>query len=488
MKRSFVYICCAGLFAALPGCKKYLEKEPDNRTNITSPAQIGQLLTSAYPKGNYILFCEAMSDNVEDRGVAGVGLDFADRINAQSYRFQVVEDVPDDIDGPTNYWNSCYKAIAVANQALEIIRNSPDSTSLSAYKGEALLARAYAHFMLVTLFSKPYNPVSSSSDPGIPFVTEPETETFKTYERKTVSFVYEMVEKDLTEGYPLINDQIYTSAPRFHFNKRAAAAFAARFYLFKQDYNQVVSYATTALGTSVVENLRPWNTVLTNLQYAELEVEYTKSTTEGNLLLQEAASIWGRYHPSFRFGLGPNLAQKIFFTDNVSGGFYAYDLYGTTQAFNLPKFSEYFVRENLNANSGIPYNTIPLLTGEEALLNRAEAYLRLNNNNAALADLNSFASENIDEYDPTAHRITASKASTFYNTSSATGILNAILDFKQAFFLLEGLRWFDIIRLGIPVQHVTSEGEVIQVLPDDNRRVLQLPVTTRIAGLEPNPR
>jgi hypothetical protein len=50
------------------------------------------------------------------------------------------------------------------------------------------------------------------------------------------------------------------------------------------------------------------------------------------------------------------------------------------------------------------------------------------------------------------------------------------------------LRWFDIIRLGIPVVHTTAEGEQIYLAPDDNRRVLQLPALTKQAGLEPNPR
>jgi starch-binding outer membrane protein, SusD/RagB family len=66
--------------------------------------------------------------------------------------------------------------------------------------------------------------------------------------------------------------------------------------------------------------------------------------------------------------------------------------------------------------------------------------------------------------------------------------LNAVLDFKRAFFLHEGMRWFDILRLHIPVTHTTVQGETFELTPDDNRRVLQLPSLTKQAGLEPNPR
>jgi hypothetical protein len=488
MKKPVIYFSLLLLLSA-SGCKKYLDKEPDNRTQVRTPEQIAQLLTTAYPKGNYIPFCEAMSDNAEDKLAGSSGLDFFDKINRESFRYEVVQVAPDDIDSPDFYWSQCYKAIAAANQALEYINTSEDSASLRAHKGEALLARAYAHFMLVTLFAEVYDPTSAASNPGIPYVTEPEKVTFKDYERGTVASVYQNIERDLTEGLPLLNDAIYGTAPRFHFNRRAAAAFAARFYLFKQEWDKVVSYANAALGNSATENLRPWNSILTNLQYAELEAEYTKSTTQGNLLLQESNSVWGRSYASIRYGLGDQITNELFLRPNVTGNFYAYDVYGANpQFYNIPKFYEHFVRENINANSGEPYNTIPLLTGEEALLNRAEAYLRLNNTNAALNDLNSFASRNIDEYDAASDRVTTSKCANYYGVSGPTAVLLAILDFKRAFFMHEGMRWFDILRLRIPVVHLTQQGEFIQLSGNDPRRVLQLPALTIQAGLEPNPR
>ena len=488
MKRIILY---ASLLSAvvLAGCKKYLDKEPDNRTRITTPDQIAQLLTTAYPQGNYIMFTESMSDNAEDKGAGGTGYDFVDKINSQSYKYEVVESSPDDLDSPDFYWNSCYKAIAAANQALEYIEAAQNKDQLNAHKGEALVARAYSHFMLVTLFAKAFDPATAASDPGIPYVTAPEKTVLAQYERKTVAYVYEMIEKDLLAGLPLINDQIYGTAPKFHFNKKAAAAFAARFYLFKRDYNSVVKYATQALGTTATESLRNWNTTLTNLQYYELEAEYTKSSEPGNLLLQEANSIWGRAYPSIRYGLGQQVANLLLLSRNVTGWVYAYDLYGANpEVYNIPKFYEHFVRENLNANSGQPYNTIPLFTGEEALLNRSEAFVRLNNSNAAINDMNAFISKNIDSYDPATDNVDVQKIVAFYGGSPANAMIMAVLDFKRAFFLHEGMRWFDILRLKIPVVHMTKEGQRIELTPDDKRRILQLPVLTKQAGLEPNSR
>jgi hypothetical protein len=488
MKRIILYASLIAVIS-LTGCKKYLDKEPDNRTQIRTPEQIAQLLTTAYPQGSYILFTESMSDNAEDKGSGGTGYDYVDKINRQSYRYEVVESAPDDLDSPDWYWKSCYEAIAAANQALEIIEASPNKAQLSAHRGEALVARAYAHFMLVTLFAKSYDPATAASDPGIPYVTAPEKTILAQYERKTVAFVYEMIEKDIKEGLPLINDQIYGTAPKFHFNRKAAAAFAARFYMFKQDYNSVVTYATQALGTTATESLRNWNTTLTSLQYYELEAEYTKSSEPGNLLLQEANSIWGRAYPSLRYGLGQDIATKIILSRNVTGWIYAYDMYGANPTvYNIPKFYEHFVRENLNANFGEPYNTIPLFTGEEALLNRAEAYVRLNNSTASINDMNAFISKNIESYDPSTDNVSPAKIQAYYGGATNNAMILAVLDFKRAFFLHEGLRWLDILRLKIPVVHTTKEGERIELTPDDKRRVLQLPPLTKQAGLEPNTR
>jgi tetratricopeptide (TPR) repeat protein len=488
MKRIIVYIFLISILP-LAGCKKFLEKLPDNRTEVTSPEQVALLLTTAYPHASYILFSEAMSDNAEDKGGGGAG-DPTDLINRQSFLFQEVQSR--ELDSPEAYWDSCYKAIAVANQALEIIDNAADKSAFRPHRGEALLTRAYAHFMLVTLFSKVYDPATASSDLGIPYVTKPEKEVFAKYDRGTVASVYEMIEKDLKEGLSLVDDRIYGNAPKFHFTERAAHAFASRFYLFKRDYAQVIAHAGQAFTGSAAENLRPWNTTYSDLQYFDLQALYTKSTERANILLQEANSIWGRSYPLYRFGLGTDLLNELFLNQNVTGGAYAirFNVYGSVRFYNIPKFYEHFVRAGINADIGDPYNTIPLLTAEEVLFNRAEAYARLKNYPAALADLNAWISKNIRAYNSAQHDLTTKKVVDFYKLPADTSgaLIRAALDFKRVTFMHEGLRWFDILRLKIPIVHTTDEGLRIQLGPNDNRRVLQLPQEASLSGIPLNPR
>ncbi|HVU55044.1 MAG TPA: RagB/SusD family nutrient uptake outer membrane protein [Puia sp.] len=488
MKRTIFHllIWCPGL--CLMSCNKQLDKLPDNRAIIVTPDQVTQLLVAAYPHANYIPFMEPMSDNAEDKGSAPASADPESfQINSQSYRFQDVTSIR--YDSPIAYWDSCYRAIATANLALTYC-NGPDSANYSAQKGEALVCRAYAHFMLVCLFAKPYNPASSATDPGIPYVTEPQGSVFQKYERGTVASVYASIESDLTRGLALIQDKIYGTAPKFHFTLQAAHAFATRFYLFKQDYAQVISHASAVFGTSSPATLiRDQVTLYGTLQYAQLAINYVSSANSANILLQEAQSAYFDSYAQYRYGYGQGWNVNFFTAPNVTGGTIAIDTYGATpQVFNFPKWSPYTVG---NPSFGVRYGLIPLFAMEEILMARAEAYARTGNNNLALADLNAWVSKNIKNYNPATHNLNTTKASNFYGLSVTNALIQSALDFKRFTYFQEGIRWLDNIRLGMTIYRFNGSDFSIPIdaiQANDPRRVLQLPPEAIADGLAPNPK
>lgn len=484
MQKRILSISCLLLLMAT-GCKKYLEKEPDNRAQLNTPEKVSQLLTSAYPQANYMSFAESISDNVNDKGAGSIEL-----TNRDPYFFEDTKD--NQQDSPEFYWDACYRAISTANLALDAITKAPDSARYSAQKGEALVARAYAHFMLVNYFAKFYDPQTATSDPGIPYVTEVENVVIKQYDRKTVAYDYEMIEKDLLEGLPLIKDEAY-SVPRYHFNRAAANAFAARFYLFKKDYNKVVQYANAALpSNNVAAVLRPWNTIYRTMTYNELYAVYEKATEPANLLLIETQSLWGRNYYTVRYGLDATKRDSIFAT-NVTGGKWAFEFQTYTAGTNnylLPKINEYFVKTSVNAEIGFPYVMVPAFTTEEVLFNRAEANTYLNNTAAALADLNTYASTRIVNYDAGTHAITAAKIFGYYGTANLQqGLILTILDFKRAEYVQEGMRWFDVLRYKIPVTHISvNPNRTMTLGANDLRRVFQIPASAELSGVSQNPR
>lgn len=479
-----IIISFSFLGLALSGCEKFLEHPPDNRATLTSPEKVSQLLGTAYPQANYMAFSESVSDNVGDKGIGAV-----DQTNTDLFFFRDISYTQQDT--PEYYWNACYAAIAAANQALDVCLKASDPENYIAQKGEALVARAYAHFMLVTFFSKVYDASTAGSDPGIPYVTEPEKVVFKNYERRSVSYVYEMIEKDLTEGLPLLNDKLY-SIPRYHFTKAAAHVFASRFFLFKKDYAKVVAHANLVFpGNNITALLRPWNSTYRTLTYNELWARYAKATEPANLLLAETSSFWARNYYRVRYGLNDSLSDVIL-GNNVTGGTWAfqYQLYTSgTDNYLLPKVNEYFVRVSVNAEIGYPYVMVPLFTAEEALFNRAEANAQMNNTSAAIEDLNAYAATRIVNYNITSHTITAPRIQNFYGVSNIqTATVNAILDFKRAEFVQEGMRWLDLLRHKLPVQHTTVSGEVLTLGANDPLRVFQIPESARLSGLDLNPR
>ncbi|WP_205513742.1 RagB/SusD family nutrient uptake outer membrane protein [Longitalea arenae] len=484
MEKTLLYASVI-LLMGVASCKKFLEQPPDNRAVLNSPEKVAQLLGTAYPQANYMAFSESISDNVADKGIGTL-----DRTNIDPYNFKDVAN--NEEDSPEFYWNACYKAIAAANQALEVCVNAKDAQNYSAQKGEALLCRAYAHFMLVTFFSKVYDPATAGADPGIPYVLKPEKVVFEQYERKTVQYVYEMIEKDLTEGLPLIDDKFY-SVPRYHFNKAAAHAFATRFYLFKRQYNKVLEHAAKVFpNNNVIAMLRPWNTEYRILTYNELWARYAKATEAANLLIAETRSLWGRNYIGIRYGLDAQKSNEILLAANVTGGtrVFRYQLYtiGTNNYF-LPKVNEYFVRESVNAEIGYPYVMVPLLTAEEVLFNRAEANVLLNNINDVIKDMNDYASTRIYNYNAATHTITANRLRSFYRTNDLQqAALTAVMEFKRAEFVQEGMRWFDLLRYKVPVVHPTAEGETLMLKADDPMRVFQIPDVAKRAGIAQNPR
>ncbi len=173
--------------------------------------------------------------------------------------------------------------------------------------------------MLATLFAKPYDPVNASNDPGIPYVLTPEKVIFQNYTRKTMAYTYEMIEKDLLAGLPLLDDTRYT-VPRYHFTKSAANAFAARFFLYKQDYEKALSYANAVLSsTSLTAILRPWNTTYLSVTYRELWALYAKASEPANLLLVETSSSWARNYYNERYGMDANKRTEILNSHVASG-------------------------------------------------------------------------------------------------------------------------------------------------------------------------
>jgi len=475
------------LLFSMPSCKKYLEQSPDNRAEINTIDKLSQLVSTAYPSRDYLTFTEASSDNSEDKG-EGIG-DLNDVIDLP-YSWQDV--IGDNTSSSTTYWNACYEAIASANQALESIQTNNMGAAALPYKGEALVCRAYAHFMLATLFATPYKIGGANDAPGIPYVDKPETKVIQPYTRGTVASTYARIKEDLEAGLPLLQSAAY-KVPKYHFTPAAGHAFAARFYLFLGEWQKVVDHATlTVPSNDFINNMRPVSSTLRTYGNEEYRINYMGSGQKYNLLLLGTYSLYARYS-SPRHGFGNKMRSMFSAAGNITGKALA----NVVLQYSVPNYTTYKFKENFFYTSpgvGFPYLTFAGFTVDEALMNRAEAYVELGQNNLALKDINDFYSQRIVGYNPNTDAVTAAKIATYYPaiTDPKQGLIRTILDAKKAEFLQEGLRWWDIIRRDITVVHntidINAKETFAELKPGDPHRIFQLPLEVKTSGVELNPR
>jgi hypothetical protein len=514
MKTNYLYICI-GLMIVLfsTSCEGFLDTLPDNRTQIDTEKKITQLLVSAYPQANISTIAELSSDNFVDNNAP----------NAQGKYFYLnsLREMDDQLfawepafastaqDSPSYIWENCYTAIAAANHALKAIEDlaGADTLLYRAQKGEALLCRAYGHFLLVNIFSQTYKDETASAlDMGIPYATKPETVVRGEYTRGTVTDTYAKIQKDIEDGIELINDEIY-SIPKYHFNKKAAYAFAARFYLYKREYDKVLKYANEVLGSNPATLLRNWDKKYSSS--SEIAYDYIDVNHPCNLMILPTNSIYNRVYGTryghngdamngSTYGSGPTWAGmipaflgKVYIRNSQDYGVF------------LPKNSEMFEYTDKVANIGLPHIVRAEFTAEETLLCRAEALVYLNRLPEAMADLESWNTSHLvtnrltntiikSFYMPT-NKLFVKKlnptliSSNFTISADQEPYIHCVLHFRRIETLFDGLRWFDLKRYGIEITHKIGRTRVENLLINDPRRAIQIPQEVIGAGMEENP-
>ena len=519
------YILAATAIFGLSSCNKFLDTTPDNRATVDSEEKVISLVGSAYSENDHILIAEFYSDNVDNYGVQYTGTSrFFDSI----YQWSELQE--SNNESTERIWGSYYSAIAAANQAIIAIDElgGPErSTAMSQALGEAYLCRAYSHFILVNMFCLQYNKKTSTTDLGIPYMTKPETTLAPQYERGNVAAVYAQIEEDLEKGLALVGDDNYT-VPKYHFNKLAAYAFAARFYLFYEKYDLVIKYADMCLGSSPATMLRDYDVLATmpngSPQQQPTTLHYVDPSVNANLLLFTAFSVMGQafgaYGTASMYSHGSYLATYEDCQAAQPWGTSAYkdapSVYtGSMDRVIFWRCPRIFQYTDPVAGIGYVRTVYPALSTDECLLNRAEAYVHLGDYNKACDDLNLW----VHNCNKTKDVMTPESIKAFYDKvdywewnkatvkkhinpvfgaveegSQEEAMYQCIVAAKRIESLGLGQRWFDVKRFGIEIHrrsmNMAGKPETLtDSMPiDDPRRAMQLPVRVIAAGITPNPR
>lgn len=435
-------------------------------------------------------------------------------------------------------WENAYSAIAHSNQALDAIAELGED-NLLAEKGEALITRAYSHFVLVNVFCKHYDPATSSTDLGIPYMEKSETSLNPQYERGTVKEVYEKINTDIEAALPLISDDMYEIAS-YYFTQKAAYAFAARFNLYYEQWQKAVDYASEVISTNPTSSIRDWSE-LGSLPRDPDVVTNAYISDPANLLAIPTTSslgiIFGAYYTGSRFNHSAAVASETLWAptpwdyddeSGISTNNYLFRpfVYSGT---NLDKSLLYkipYMFEYTDPVAGIGYHKSVMIpfTTDETLLVRAEANTMLGNNTEALNDINDwtrnfylgiaqdgegnnsyyYAETTLEKVNELYNALPYASENTFsskkklnpaFTVQAGTqeNLLHYVLQCRRVLTIHEGLRWFDIKRYGIEVVRYQLQPngslKTLDVLgTDDERRALQLPKDVISAGIEANPR
>lgn len=525
---AFVLGASAATFTA---CDDYLDTMPDNRTTLDNEDKVQKMLTSAYPDHEFITATELLADNSDE----------FPRFNSDGRwwddTYSWKDEMERDNSSVKNIWEGSYVSIAATNEVLDALGN-PTSIKGQQMRAEALVCRAYNHFVLASIFCKAWTQ-NAEQDLGLPYMTTSEKDLAPKYERGNLKDFYENIQTDLEEGLKNISDDYYT-VPKYHFNVKAAWAFACRFYIYTEQWEKAIDAANKVLGTNPSSVLRDWRALSTTSDREANWNMYVDASNPANLLLATGYSnlgyMYGNWGVYSRYNHGITLAalETLGFNYAAAGIGYNRQIFGTHSSirkrpgyyagsgidkvitFKLPFKFEY---TDLVAGIGYRHTVTTLFTTDEVLLNRAEAYIMTNQYDLAAADLTTWK----NNYTTNTTKLTPEYIQNFYKdlpyaysddqkiqsqikkhlnpafAIDAEGsvqecMLQCMLCFRRTETLQTGLRWFDIKRYGIeiPRRQIDVNNKPIArtdwLSKDDPRRAVQIPQDVRDAGLAPNPR
>ena len=283
---SFIMLLVSSLFCA---CDDYLDVEPSKSTSVVIETgdHINALLNyyTVYYLENSPWLINASDDqdcSTEWYDITGTKCD-GYSIEALSYALWKKDFIPTFTDVT---WKAEYEKIFYANTILEKVDNVSglSAEEVEDIKREARFIRAYSCWYLAQIYCLPYVEGNEGKQ-GI--VLKTSTSFDESVKRATLKETYDFIEKDLIEALkietPLKKIGNTKKWNSIRANKAAVNGFAARFYLYKNDYVNALKYAKIALAShnelvdynTDMKYMDSKTTVTINGKSEEVEFPYT---------------------------------------------------------------------------------------------------------------------------------------------------------------------------------------------------------------------
>lgn len=487
MKKRKIYhgLWLAVLGCSLMACQDFLSHEPDDRQQINTVEKARQTVIGAYNNFGF-RFTDMSTDNV---GVV-TGYASTEVILEDLYMWKRHFSDPEHQDAPGSYWYHAYQGIAQANIALDALTNmqisAEDEPLAEAVKAEALVVRSYYHFMLVNLFAPHYQTAVSRTTAGIPYVKTVENKLINHYERNTVEEVYTLAEEDLKEAIRLMElDKTLFSTNKYRFTVPTVYLYASRFYQWRnrdeEDVRASLDYAEKSIAAfGGVSVMRYWS------EYA-LDNKGPVDITQAEVGMVQSCATWTAITSCYQMTMA---IKNRYFTN-------PFDLtderlkitYQYPGNMFMPAF--YYVPDADGMSTAT--DLFPL---SEAVLNAAEACARLGLLEEGLMYVREIGKRVYEDGKGIGRGYT--DLCTIEKLPGAMGLLGndqearqkALIEYilfeRRVHFLLHGMRWFDIRRYELEVEHKLLNGEELMLTDYVPNRDYEIPTFAIEAGITPN--
>ena len=440
----------------LGACDAVLEEEPQNKLKPQTVSDYDELLNNGYPTtkdyGTVVAldyYTAMMTDDMDIRYLN------SDRDEYPLHPFSFEEDHEDNsmMFGYDVAWKNLYQSIYYANVVIENVEKADgDAGEILYVKGEAKALRAFAYFKLINLYANPYDENTAASDLGVPLKLVPTVQS-ESYRRNSVAEVYGQIERDLTEGIQLMEENDQRVESKYKLQPISAKLLMSRIALYKKDYETAITYASEVISMNTrIFDLSP-NTV-----------EYGRSSWGYG----QGENYLGEENDNVLFIYGSNEYYQYSYTPGALA--LSDDFINIFEDGDLRLF--YFGRDGAMGPTYFKYRPYPFYQKpvrgfrvEEAYLNRAEAYAETDRTQEALEDINylrrfkfstSYSEENLDYY----------KYETI-DFANKEEVINAVREERRRELFGEFHRWYDLRRYGMPqIEHHYLDE--IYILPAGN--------------------
>ncbi|MEO4007059.1 RagB/SusD family nutrient uptake outer membrane protein [Flavobacterium sp. CAU 1735] len=434
MKKLSKYIILAVAAIGMTGCDDYLDIKPEGKVIPETLQDFRAVMTRAY--GVYPQHKSLTTLRGDELSLN----EFDDQLTYIKDIY-IWKDANPDPATTGFQWGQLYNAVFYTNVVINDGSSKiPASDEKNQLLGEAHALRALTYFDLVNLFSKPYNVATSGSDRGVPLALQVDLE--QDFIPESVANIYNQILYDIDQAKGLLNQSTQTTGLNYRFSKAAIYALEARVRLYRNEWQNALDAANTAL--TYKNQLVDLNTTST------FPNKY--NTVESVMALEDD-----------------------FINSLKNASFASADLIGAFNQTGDLRFPLYFQASGSRfrfLKGGEQEQKCTFRTAELYLI-KAEALVKSGDLSQAKATLLTLAQK---RYTPAAY----TPLETQVNAMAADAFTSFLYEERRREFTVEGHRWFDLRRVNQKQIVHQLDGENYTLIQNDPRYTIPYPKNAQL--------